>query len=1088
MASRRRPITYTPLNDSNDHENDAAAQPVRSSIMRYALSDGPLSSTDSSFDYDKIDAAVTNVQQRFSTVRTSPSRQPSLPPVPEASEEGSLAGDAASLSRNSSLSGAALIGQRQRAIEYGPLPTITSGEPLDWDGMYGAAPGEDPFADSHPPVYHQPIPQQPAYQAPALVSQNTSQSSLYDHSQYYYTPERGSWVAPSRPVSAYSAVTSVPSNQTGWTYSGQENSISALYPADTGIDHFRHDTEAYASGTYSRPSYRPPRSRSPTPAVDDEDYQISGDGSVHYTGYTPSPQRRPLSQVSTNEASGQDITYQSPLFSRTRAQSEPADVEKLSLTNSASLTEPDTPVMTRHFGPAPAGRILRRHKTKKRVQLTNGNLVLDLAVPPKLVLPRKGEPETMKTRYTAVTCDPDDFEKRGFFLRQNEMRRTTELFIVITMYNEDEILFCRTMYGVMRNIAHLCSRKNSRTWGQDAWKKVVVCIVADGRKKVHPRVLDCLTLLGVYQPGDHMKNMVNNKPVTAHLFEYTTTFGLDENLHFKYPDKGIVPTQIIFCMKEKNQKKINSHRWFFNAFGSMLQPNVCVLLDVGTRPGNKSIYHLWKAFDVNSNVAGACGEIAAYKGKHWRSLLNPLVAAQNFEYKITNILDKPTESLFGYISVLPGAFSAYRYIALQNDKYGFGPLASYFKGEVLHGRDTDIFTSNMYLAEDRILCFELVAKANSNWILKYVKSAIAETDVPEALPEFISQRRRWLNGSFFAATYAIAHLGQILRSGHSVGRKAVLVVETIYNVINLIAAWFAVGNFYLFFVILTSSLESPAFGMPGIRYFNAVIQFLMAGLVIACFLFSMGNKPKAARWKYKICTLIFAVLMVYVVFCAVMCSIQAAVQGGAAYRIMLFSIILTYGVYAFSSILAFDPWHMLTSFIPYMLLSPTYVNILQIYAFANLDDISWGTKQDNEINTDLGAVIQNSNSQVDLEVPTDAADVNSIYEEALDNLKNRKPLPKASNGPSTAEKEQLAKDYYANVRTNVLLAWVLSNGLLLVAILGGGDPSNTFTDTNDHKFSRTKTYMSFILAFVAITSIIRFTGSTLYLLARVFTG
>lgn len=35
------------------------------------------------------------------------------------------------------------------------------------------------------------------------------------------------------------------------------------------------------------------------------------------------------------------------------------------------------------------------------------------------------------------------------------------------------------------------------------------------------------------------------------------------------------------------------------------------------------------------------------------------------------------------------------YIALQNDKYGRGPLASYFKGEVLQGRDADIFTSNM---------------------------------------------------------------------------------------------------------------------------------------------------------------------------------------------------------------------------------------------------------------------------------------------------------------------------------------------------------------------------------------------------------
>lgn len=51
---------------------------------------------------------------------------------------------------------------------------------------------------------------------------------------------------------------------------------------------------------------------------------------------------------------------------------------------------------------------------------------------------------------------------------------------------------------------------------------------------------------------------------------------------------------------------------------------------------------------------------------------------------------------------------------------------------------------------------------------------------------------------------------------------------------------------------------------------------------------------------------------------------------------------------------------------------------------------------------------------------TEAADVNSIYEEALTNLKTRKPVPRGSGGePSIAEKEQAAKDYYANVRTNV---------------------------------------------------------------------
>jgi chitin synthase len=96
----------------------------------------------------------------------------------------------------------------------------------------------------------------------------------------------------------------------------------------------------------------------------------------------------------------------------------------------------------------------------------------------------------------------------------------------------------------------------------------------------------------------------------------------------------MVPVQVLFCLKEKNSKKLNSHRWFFNAFSPLLNPNVCVLLDVGTRPGGKSIYHLWKAFDHNSSIGGACGEIKAMKGKAWKALLNPLVAAQNFEYKV----------------------------------------------------------------------------------------------------------------------------------------------------------------------------------------------------------------------------------------------------------------------------------------------------------------------------------------------------------------------------------------------------------------------------------------------------------------------
>jgi chitin synthase len=137
-----------------------------------------------------------------------------------------------------------------------------------------------------------------------------------------------------------------------------------------------------------------------------------------------------------------------------------------------------------------------------------------------------------------------------------------------------------------------------------------------------------------------------------------------------------------------------------------------------------------------------------------------LVAAQNFEYKMSNILDKPLESSFGYVSVLPGAFSAYRYRAILGV-----PLEQYFHGDHsladrlgpkgIYGMN--IFTKNMFLAEDRILCFELVAKKGERWTLTYVKPSKAETDVPESAAELIGQRRRWLNGSFAASVVSTAY-------------------------------------------------------------------------------------------------------------------------------------------------------------------------------------------------------------------------------------------------------------------------------------------------------------------------------------------
>ncbi|KAJ1649474.1 hypothetical protein IWQ61_009454 [Dispira simplex] len=740
-----------------------------------------------------------------------------------------------------------------------------------------------------------------------------------------------------------------------------------------------------------------------------------------------------------------------------------------------------------------------RTRQLQQVQLTSGNLILDCPVPTKVLQMaryKEGD-EFTKLRYTACTSDPNEFLAKRYTLRPVLYGRSTELFLVLTMYNEDDVLFNRTMTSVFKNIAHLCSRTRSRTWGKDGWQKVVVCVVSDGRSKINPRVLNVLGTMGAYQDGV-MQNSVNGVPVTSHIFEYTTQICVDSKMNIRGPDKGMVPVQVLFCLKEKNAKKINSHRWFFNAFAPLLNPNVCILIDVGTKPGNTSIYHLWKAFDRDPQVGGACGEIVADVGEACCNVWNPLVAAQNFEYKMSNILDKPLESVFGYISVLPGAFSAYRYAALQNTAPGVGPLAAYFKGELLHSSEGTggIFEANMYLAEDRILCFELVAKKNCNWLLKYVKSAKGVTDVPDSLSELISQRRRWLNGSFFAAFYAMVHWYKIFQSGHSFLRIILLIVEFIYNLISLTFTWFALGNFYLCYFFLYRNVlaaeerkpgNDPFFGAG--KYIYEPVRALYLLALATIFVISLGNRPQGSKTTYMICVILFMVVMVVMIYTAMFMVVKSiqntefrnglSVLKDPTFRDIVISFASTYGMYIISSLMYFDPWHMFTSFIQYLLFLPAFINILSVYAFCNVHDVSWGTKGDNSVSNDLGhAKVKKQNGQevVELAIATNQQDANSNYEKFLRELRKPAPVEKTKRDASTKR-----EDNNKLFRTRFLLAWMFTNALLVVGLT-----MDYFLDLIDRRVKEGdisfNPYLTVIFWSVAGMAGFRFIGSVLYLI------
>lgn len=749
----------------------------------------------------------------------------------------------------------------------------------------------------------------------------------------------------------------------------------------------------------------------------------------------------------------------------------------------------------------------------------NGHLVLDCPVATELLTKFPDYSAALKDgglsrefsymRYTAVTCGPSNFWRDGYILRpvHYPVRRHTELMIVVTMYNEDDILLARTLKGVFKNIKHLESRTRSSVWGKDSWKKIVVCVVSDGRSKINERSQALLAALGVYQEG-LAKSRIDDKKVRGHIYEYTTRVGISSvEDTVKLTTEKVVPVQMLFCLKEENAKKINSHRWCFEAISQVLEPNVVVLLDCGTQPSGKSLYHLWKEFDNDSQVAGACGEIKAKLQKR-QIATNPLVYAQNFEYKISNILDKPTESVFGFISVLPGAFSAYRYVALQNDINGKGPLEKYFKGEFLHGSgeldpdddeyelkrdllkdEAGIFTSNMYLAEDRILCYELVAKKGCSWLLRYCKSAKAETDVPEGLAEFILQRRRWLNGSFFAAIYSLAHFPKLWGSSHSFGRKLCLHIEFFYQFLNLVVSWFSIGSYFLVFRILTTSLGTPAVKFAPGNILSVIFLWLYLASIVTTFVLSFGNKPKGTEKFYIVIVIFFAVLMCYMIFASILLAVKAilAIEHSTGFTVKLFfanaqfrdlvvATSSTYVLYFLASFMYLEPWHMFTSFMQYLLLSPAYVNVLNIYAFCNIDDVSWGTKGDTGAK-DLGVAKVREDGTFDVNIPVLQEEINQSYLNQLEKIKN----PQDNSGDKSDGSNE---DYYAFIRSMTVLVWMFSNFVIVALVLETGGFNQFDKSSTTNSTGRSEIFLTVILWTVAFMALFRFIGCLFYLFRR----
>ena len=187
--------------------------------------------------------------------------------------------------------------------------------------------------------------------------------------------------------------------------------------------------------------------------------------------------------------------------------------------------------------------------------------------------------------------------------------------------------------------------------------------------------------------------------------------------------------------------------------------------------------------------------------------------------------------------------------------------------------------------------------------------------------------------------------------------------------------------------------------------------------------------------------------------------------------LIILALAATWGLYVISSLMYLDPWHMLHSFPQYLFLASSYTNVLNVYAFCNWHDVSWGTKGSDKAEAMPSAKThQTAGGDKVMEVEiVPKKDVDLQFEETVKRC--LRPIEVKDD-----KEEKSLDDSYKSFRTRLIAAWVILNAAVAVFVT-----SAAFDWVGTDSRKRTAEYFRFILLATAALSFVRFCGFTCFL-------
>ena len=323
----------------------------------------------------------------------------------------------------------------------------------------------------------------------------------------------------------------------------------------------------------------------------------------------------------------------------------------------------------------------------------------------------------------------------------------------------------------------------------------------------------------------------------------------------------------------------------------------------------------------------------------------PLVWYQTFDYTVGHWFQKAAEHILGCVLCCPGCFSAFRGSALKK-------VMEEYATTVENGFDFLIKD----MGEDRWLCTLLI---QNGYRLEYSAVSQDSTYCPETFEEFYKQRRRWI-----AST--IANMAKVIRNYHSIttNNDSISILFILYQVIMFFSTLISPATVILVIVTGLKSIDS-SLSEEALLVALSVISVLYG---VVCIYATEKTQINIAM----ILTLLFSIIMAIVISGILTETIDVATKGDQSvytnstsshFRFPVDVSVVYLGIFAVTFIIA-GIFHANEIFgllhsIWYLLCLPSGYLFLMIYAFCNINNRSWGTRE--------GATIASNKSQSWLE-------------------------------------------------------------------------------------------------------------------------